>query len=42
MVKEEGAGGWVMGIFYWEAWDGADGLPGPRGAVVVATHRLLA
>jgi hypothetical protein len=30
VVKEEEAAGWVMEIFYWEEWDGADGLPGPR------------
>jgi hypothetical protein len=28
VVKEDEAGGWVMGIFYWEAWVGVDGLPG--------------
>jgi hypothetical protein len=40
VVKQEEAGDWLMDVFYWEAWDGADALPGPRGQVVDMTKLL--
>jgi hypothetical protein len=37
VVEEEEAGSWMKDILCWEAWDGADVFPEPRGLEVDAT-----
>jgi hypothetical protein len=34
VVEEEESGSWLKDILCWEAWNGGDGLPEPRGREV--------